>query len=346
MLNQSDLTLFGYDLSALWAQLKLGCQQLLWGDEAGLRARCAPPLVLWEGPDFETAKNNGGEKLGAAEHVADGHHGLLVPDAECLVKSFKHSAALEPFLEQWALSEINTSSPFPAHETDFGWMVTARDSDSIEVDLAMTSKATVSQLASAFENSGKAGADQMDPLIYLSGAGGRPIAVVHKGVNQFQKRYYSILGLRAAALSSVLIAAGLVLWLTASLTVLRSDQYQEVLASVKQESASATDLRARFLSQSERLDALDGHLRSRLHYGNWLHTLALHAPDSVHFSRLSFVDREASMSGMAVNAADYLSRLADAELFDSLEANTQFTRDDKTGLERFSLSMTLPEADS
>ena len=346
MLNQSDLTLFGYDLSAVWAQLKLGCQQLLWGDEAGLRARYAPPLILWEGPEFETSKSDAGGTVDNPENAAEVHHGLLVPDAECLVKCFTHPAALEPFLEQWALTEITTSSPFPAHETDFGWIVTARDSDFISVDLAMTSKATVAQLASAFQRSGKAGADQMEPLIYLSRAGDRPIAAVQQGVNHYQKRYYSILGLRAAALSSLFVAASLVLWLAASLTGLRSDQYQELLTTVKQESASATDLRAQFLSQSERLEALDGHLRSRLHYGNWLHTLALYAPDSVHFSRLSFAGREANMSGMAVNAADYLSRLADAELFDSLEANTQFTRDDQTGLERFSLSMTLPEAGS
>ena len=345
MLNQTDLTLFGYDLSAVWAHLKLGGQQLLWGDEAGLRARYAPPLVLWEGPEFETAKTDAGEKVDNPKDAAEVHHGLLVPDAECLVKSFRHSASLEPFLEQWALTEITTSSPFPTHETYFGWVVTARDSDFISVDLAMTSRAAVAQLVLAFQNSGKMGANQMDPLIYLSGAGGRPTQAVQQGGNQYHKRYYSILGLRAAALGSLFIAAGLVLWLVASLTGLRSEQYESLLTAVKQESASATDLRAQFLSQSERLEALDGHLRSRLHYGNWLHTLALSAPDSVHFSRLSFDGREVNISGMAVNAADYLSRLADAELFDSLEANAQFTRDDQTGLERFSLSMTLPEAD-
>ena len=346
MLNQSDLTLFGYDLNTAWAQLRLGGQQLLWGDEAGLRARYAPPLILWEGPEFETAKSDAGGKVDNPENAIEAHHGLLVPDTECLVKSFTHSASLEPFLEQWALTEITTSSPFPAHETDFGWMVTARGSDFISVDLVMTSKATVTQLASAFENSGKVGADQMEPVIYLLGAGGRPIAAVQQDINQYQKRYYSILAVRAAALGSLFVAASLMLWLAASLTGLRSDQYQELLTAVKQESASATDLRAQFLSKSERLEALDGRLKSRLHYGNWLHNLALHAPDSVHFSRLSFAGREVNMSGMAVNAADYLSRLADAELFDSLEANTQFTRDDQTGLERFSLSMTLPEADS
>ena len=76
-------------------------------------------------------------------------------------------------------------------------------------------------------------------------------------------------------------------------------------------------------------------------YAPWLHRVAKITPDTAHLNRLALDGRRLTISGVSDNAADYQATLVSAEWVRNLSAPSAFTRDKRSGRERFTLTMTL-----
>jgi len=79
----------------------------------------------------------------------------------------------------------------------------------------------------------------------------------------------------------------------------------------------------------------------RVSYDRWLDVIADLTPDSVYLTRMGLEEDRLTISGMAENAAEYQTTLAASGLTSELSAPSAFTRDARTGLERFTLTMQL-----
>ena len=64
-------------------------------------------------------------------------------------------------------------------------------------------------------------------------------------------------------------------------------------------------------------------------------------PDEVYLYRLSIKNDLLTVSGLAVNAADYQAGLVDSALFVDVTAPAAFTLDNRVNRERFTLTMGL-----
>jgi Tfp pilus assembly protein PilN len=69
--------------------------------------------------------------------------------------------------------------------------------------------------------------------------------------------------------------------------------------------------------------------------------LAAVTPDSVYLNRLSIKDNVLTVSGLAVNAADYQAVLVESGIFSDVTAPAAFTLDNRANRERFTLTMGL-----
>ncbi|GIR70778.1 MAG: hypothetical protein CM15mP74_20290 [Halieaceae bacterium] len=58
-------------------------------------------------------------------------------------------------------------------------------------------------------------------------------------------------------------------------------------------------------------------------------------PDSVYLNRLSIKDNVLTVSGLAVNAADYQAVLVESGIFSDVTAPAAFTLDNRANRERF-----------
>ena len=76
-------------------------------------------------------------------------------------------------------------------------------------------------------------------------------------------------------------------------------------------------------------------------YRPWLHKVAAATPDSVYLNRLSIEEDVLTVSGLAVNAADYQAAMVETGSFSEVTAPAAFTLDNRASRERFTLTMTL-----
>ena len=106
-------------------------------------------------------------------------------------------------------------------------------------------------------------------------------------------------------------------------------------------SSAATAVRNELVSVENRVLTAREFFADRSLYNRWLNALSDVTPDSVYLTRLGLRGNRLTISGMAMNAAEYQTKLASSGLVSELSAPSAFTRDQKTGRERFTLTMRL-----
>ena len=121
----------------------------------------------------------------------------------------------------------------------------------------------------------------------------------------------------------------------------RSNQLAEVLALTEAEASAATAARNELVLVENRVLTAREFFAGMSLYDEWLHTLSDVTPDSVYLTRLGLEGDRLTISGMAMNAAEYQTKLASSGFVSDLSAPSAFTRDQKTGRERFTLTMRL-----
>ena len=334
----SPYSLFGLDLSQYAARAVLGWRQLLWSEEVGLKDHFCPP-VRFINPQFTDQSPPAGELVQSGS--SHGHApclGWLIPDAEVLIREMTLPTDAEIFLREAVMSTVQARSPFDFAETSFGFRIAHRSRTELTVRIAMVLRATAQeQLRDAHaqlevENgSVELWVEDGAGAIMLEGFGERTrSARYHANLRGFAIRT------GAAVIGTVMILSLPALWMAQ-----HAGQLVELKSATQARVGSVVAVREELVKSQELNAAARSFFDPYVDYGPWLHELSAMTPDQVYFQRLGLDGITLTVSGLAENAADYQSILAEAGLFNELVAPSAFTRDDRAGRERFTLSMRL-----
>lgn len=330
-------SLFGLDLSRLVDMAKLALQQLFWGDGAGIRRRLYPTASLVNGVALDLDQY---AKFSSDADSNDPNQplALLFPAELSLAKTIQLPSEVEIDLAEALFFEIASHSPFANEDTCSGWRLISRDSTSITVALAIASRSSVMSFidaqAQALETSlanCEVWTETGSALVQLEGFGdGARRALYHQRLFGMGRQ-----------LALVTLAACLLSAMPAALLAARSDQLSGVLELTELDARAAASARAEMVALEDKVLAAREFFSDRVLYDAWLNTVAELTPDSVYLTRLGLQGDRLTISGMAVNAAEYQTTLASSGLVDDLSAPSAFTRDARTGRERFTLTMRL-----
>ncbi len=331
MSEVNQLSLFGLDLSGLYRRAKLGVQQILWGEEVGLRAWFSPEVNYCHLSELESLASS--DTAPSAESFQ-----VLLPESEVLVATMKLPASAEIFLAEAVTAHVESHTPFAWDETCWGSKIVERREGSILIAIIIVARSTADAAASVARRA--LAADDI-PFGLSAEAGG---AVVTLDGYQNPALDAPYLGnLRQFALRSAVAVSGMAF--LAAIPVIWSfqtaQQYSAMLAATEQRSEGVVVVRGALVEAQERVSEAERFFSEHVFYRPWLHKVAAATPDSVYLNRLSIKEDVLTVSGLAVNAADYQAAMVEAGSFSEVTAPAAFTLDNRASRERFTLTMTL-----
>jgi hypothetical protein len=337
---ENEYILFGFDLSQLVLRARLGWHQLLWGNEAGIRERFYPSVEFFRTATSETKAFSLGKDLGGAgSHVLPAP-GCFLPEQIVLLRSLTLPVQAEIFLEQAVQSEVVAHSPFPHDVVCWGHEIVGRESDHLMVAIAMSSRQAVE--TELMQRAETTGIPREDFEVWADGEFG-PIMIAGYAEGARRRRFYG--QIRDFLLRSLIGVVGIVflLSLPSLLLAQSASQLQRIKLETEVRARDVIEIRASLVRLQELLDQAEAEHGAYVDYGPWLNRIAAITPDTVFLNRLGLEQRVLTVSGLAENAADYQSLLAESSFFGEINAPSAFTRDARAGRERFTLEMTLAE---
>tara|TARA_B100001057_G_scaffold398306_2_gene408812 strand:- start:1243 stop:2268 length:1026 start_codon:yes stop_codon:yes gene_type:complete len=336
--NQWEL--FGLDLSRGIDKLKLGVSQLLWSEEAGLRQKFYPEASLLN-PGKEV--HDRCAKLVPASELSlpQQPKALILPSDLMLAKQIEMPIEAELDLDAAMRFELASNSPFASEETCAGWRVVVRDDTSLRVTYVIAARTAVHDLIARYAIDS---ADSVQQFEIWAETDGHLVQVETAGDIPRNALYLQRLRQQGKKLGLLALAVCLLVMLPGAILAARSSQLAEVLALTEAEASAATAARNELVIVENRVLSAREFFAGRSLYDEWLHTLSDVTPDSVYLTRLGLEGNRLTISGMAMNAAEYQTKLASSGLVSDLSAPSAFTRDQRTGRERFTLTMSLDSA--
>ncbi|MDR1462016.1 MAG: PilN domain-containing protein [Azoarcus sp.] len=323
---RNNLILFGFDLAQIPKFLRQGWSEAL---QWPFFVRLLPPKPV----RVRYANGSKGIWPANADSSACVASAIVLPE-NLLLRRTLPMPSLAALARQEAIElALAGASPFPPDKTAWGWQARPTASG-VEVELVIASREHVDDFLSHAVNSN-----------YLSGvevwamtaAGDAPIVLQGYGegrrMMQTRRSYWKI-----GALTT--LAVFLFLALLAS-PVLRKQldvsDLETRLDAAGQEVASALADRNALAQASARMSAMaayaDGHPDPRALLGR----LSILLPDTVHLTRLELHGRNATIAGMASNAAKIMEILSAQPGFHDVRAPAAITRDPLSGQESFSI---------
>lgn len=340
--DEQQWNLFGYDLSRVAQYVQSGWRELLWGEPAGIRRHLDAPVEL-SGP------RHGARALYIAETRVPTtapvpqerpYSAVLLPAERVLLKNLTLPAALEFDLEQAIALEVQSSSPFPWDNSCYGWALRERSQDRLHLVLAIAARADVD--ACLATQGATAATDSVQPEVWALDDQQRPVVISGFGENARYRAYprrVARVGARVALIALCLVALAALPGLVRSLQVQRMEGY---LQAVTQESTEAQALREQLLRGNAQAQALQQLLDQQVDYLRVLDRLSTQTPYGVYLERFEAEGARTRLMGWADNAAAYMQILTGDAAYESVKTPSAFSRDRRTGLERFVLDLQLP----
>jgi len=331
-------SLFGLDLERFAGSVVLGVRQLLWGSESGLLRRFMPPARLRGDVQRVEERDAAGFGLSVDSSEVAGATAVLLPDDVVLTRRIELPVMAEAELAAIAMLEAEANSPFSKEDTSFGWRVLSRDASQLILILAIASRRAIdshlgAMLADSRYDFGEVEvwASHEGKLIQFSGFG----EALRKS------EYVATLSRSAAKIALLALAVAALVWWPAGALSIKERQLKDMLKETELRAGTATAARTSLIDMEDRLTAASEFYADRLLYDRWLDEVATLTPDSAYLTSMSFDKDRLTISGQAANAAALQTTLASADLLDEVTAPSAFTRDRRTGKERFTLTMQL-----
>ena len=331
MSEVNQLSLFGLDLSGLYRRAVLGVHQVLWGDEVGLRAWLSPAVPTYHLSELERVASDESPHPGTGCRV-------LLPEAQVLATHMTLPASAEIFLEEAVAAHVASHSPFGGEETCWGSKIVDRSNGALMVEIIIVARSTAEAAATAVR---RTFAPRELPFGLSANSDRACVAL-----NEYQdaaldapylanlKQYVLRLGGALAGIAFLAIIP--VIW-----SMQTAQQYSDLLSETEQRSKQIVAVRGELVDAQERVSEAGRFFSEQVAYRPWLHRLAAVTPDSVYLNRLSIKDNVLTVSGLAVNAADYQAVLVESGIFSDVTAPAAFTLDNRANRERFTLTMGL-----
>lgn len=331
-----ELKLFGLDLTHVWDSVRVGIQQLLYGEESGILSRFYPHIEVRDHDGFErlsSVSQQGGDPGLASQDLC----AVLLPDDQVLIRDEQFPLGIEAHLEEAVAQFAVLNSPFSSDETIWGWRLVSRGPH-LSIRIALTSRSAVNDFLSTAQPDLLGGSKR-----YEVWAATQSAPIVLNGFDEGIRReaYHKKL-VEACALAALVtvIGAGLLFFPSAWLSI-KASQLEELLAETEARVEEVAIVRTELVDAQQSLSEVGSFFSQRHHYYDWLNALAAMTPDSVYLYRLSIEGPQLTIYGFAENAADYQGQLAASGLFSDLSAPTAFAYDTRAERERFSLVMSL-----
>jgi general secretion pathway protein L len=327
--------LFGLDLARLVRHLGAGWHELLWGEQAGIRRHFDAPVEL--------LLQDGKRRVYVAERPLESHlarkpeyQALQLPDELILFKSLQLPAALELELDEAVALEVQTSSPFPPANTVYGWRLVERRGKSLHLGLCIAAR---SEIESWLAEQKLSKAATGNPEIWALDTAG--YATVLRGFGEVPRlQAYPRTMLKVSAKLCVMLFCLFALAVIPGLVrSLQADRLQAMLQQDQADAAVAQELREQLARGNTQVQALQSLLDAQVDYHRLLGRLSEQTPDKVYLQVLEAEGSRVRLVGLADNAADYMQQLTSDPFYREVKNPSGFTRERRTGQERFVLDM-------
>lgn len=337
MLRSEETTLFGWDLSLLAKRMRLGVDQLLFGSEAGLYARFKPTAVSITEAELLRLEEESADRLEGAAGTSAMFYEVEIPKDLSLCREITVPAEAEAFLHDVVAAEVGALSPFAHGNTCWGSCITRRHANSISVKIALSELSLVQEHARHVADALSANTDDIE--LFVSDGPDRIRVIQFSGAAR-QRAYLE--SLRNLALKGAIwvVAAASILSLPGIVAGHSLEKLEDLAQATQARTQEVMRIRTQFESNLTALEEASVFFAEQDDYGWWLNKIAEIAPDTVYLNRLGLLGSELTLTGLALNAAEFQTILVESELFDSLTATSAFTRD-RSGRERFTFVMTL-----
>ena len=337
MMASDELTLFGWDLSVFYKRMRLGVDQLLFGNEAGLYEKFKPSATRLSEAEFTQLSQAGDEVLSELIRASGPFYEIEIPQDLSLCREVSVPHEAEAFLMDVVSAEVASLSPFGYEGTCWGYSVTQRHSNLITVKVALAELSVVEDYAQRVANTLSCEADEVE--LFVSDELDHIRMVQFAGVGRHRAYMSSLqnLVLRAAICLAAITAT---LFLPAIVAGHSLDKLDALARETEARTQEVVEIRTEFDFNLAALDEASSFFAEQADYGWWLNKIAEIAPDTVYLNRLALRGSELTVTGLALNAAEFQTILVESQLFDGLTATSAFTRD-RSGRERFTFVMTL-----
>ena len=337
----SQWSLFGLDLERFAGSVVLGLRQLLWGSESELQRRFMPPACLMGDVQRVEEKDAKGFALSTHASTVAGATAVLLPDDLVLTRCIELPSIAEAELAAIAVLEAEANSPFSKEDTSFGWRILSREASQLMVILAIASRRAIDSHLDATPTNSRSDfrevevwANHEGKLVQFSGFG----EALRKA------EYVATLSRSAAKMALLALAVAAIVWWPAGALSIKERQLREMLVETELRVGTATAARNSLIDMEDRLTAASEFYAERLLYDRWLDEVATLTPDSAYLTVMSFNKDRLTISGQADNAAALQTTLASVGVLSEVTAPSAFSRDNRTGKERFTLTMRLVTA--
>lgn len=342
---QSDLQadsrqwqLFGLDLARAGRYLRAGWQELLRGDAAGIRKRLDTPVVLHQCDGrqryFLAEQAQSGTDLSSDPELV---HALQLPVDRVLLRRLRLPQVVELELDEVVALEVRSRSPFTSDNTVYGWRIVARSADSIELSLALAARSDVT--AWLLEQGGNASPRQ--PEVWALDEAGEAIVLQGFGESLRQRAYPRRVASLALRLGVILLCVVVLLALPGVVRSLQAARMDSYLARAQADAAEAQELRDALQAANMRVAEFQAIADRSVDHAAILERISRLTPDTVFLQGYKLDGLQLRLTGQAMNAAAYMQLLTEQGGFADVQTPSAFSRDRRTGMERFVLDIKL-----
>ena len=338
--------LFGLDLRNVGRLLKLALSQLLFDPSSYLARRFQPPLWIYADGQWywsvagDVSKSDSPKDAGAPGE-GENFYGVFVREEDVLFKRLRLPSSSEKFLADAIALEVDRSSPFAAEELIFGACIESRDSELLDVVVAMTTRGAASRALERWRDQLPAGEGVLSAQVCAMTKRNR-IVEFEEFIDPSRNRYYLSclrdLSMRSAAITLALV---LMIAIPAASSAYRASNLADEYSRLRQEAKSIDRAVDALHAQRDIVVAISEDVEARLDFAFWLNHIAQSTPDGTRLERMSIAERSVQVLGYSDNAANYLRLLTEQPSYSEVSARSAFVRDSRSGKERFQIDWSL-----
>ena len=331
--------LFGYDVRRGIHYFRAGWRDFLWGDNSPV-LELIDEVVKAHHDDGAVRYYRAGSRVITPVTPSDVEAAAIVlPEHLVLAKTLSLPVAAEAALESVLALEVSSSSPFPERDTCFGWRITNRRLDMLDVELVISSQSAVMAYIAERTGSHEVSAYEVWVLV-----GERMVMVSGFGETARQRRNRNRLGRVAAIAAYCLFAVMLLFMLGAGAKYLEARKVQVLQEQVEGTSKEAVDLRTS-LGASKSMITFSHQLMKDYPsvHGELLRLTSL-LGDETWLLSFEMNGSELGIEGESADASAVMQLLLDNPAYDKVVAPVGI-REVRSGMERFVLKLTLAQRD-
>ena len=323
--------LFGYDMRQLGKHWLAAWRSFLWGEDSPLRERLDDVVCLYD--ESSSTLYQAGKPCADSSYKCEA---VLLPNDLVLTRTFDLPAAAENELDAVLGIEVNASSPFSSDDTGYGWQVLARADSHLRMGMAIVSRgAVMAYLGRQYD------LHQADAREVWADVDG--VKVVVRGFGEtrreasFRQRLVRCSAL--VALGGVLVIA--LLAVATGAKWLELSQVEKIAVSTQERAAEASEMRSALALANQNISAANKVITGYPSPHYEIARLTQLLGDDAHILQFTMNGREIRLRGRAVDASSVMQILTSEPDFQEVTAPQAIVKVAKSGLEQFSLNVTL-----